>query len=100
MLIDFDIMFQVFTHPYLLQMLLSIENILRQPYQHNSNLNILLSDYLIESEGPFYKYERMFSDERIFEVNNNNNIFNLLYSNPSYKIKSNFLLFPLIYKEI
>lgn len=76
MLIDFDTMFQVFTHPYLLKMLLNIEHILIQPYQQNSNLNALLCDYLIECEGPFYKYEPMFSEGRTFEVNNN--IFNLL----------------------
>lgn len=65
----FDIMFKVFTHPYLLKMLLDIENILIQKQQQYKDLNVLLTDYLIEAEGPFYKYEPIFSEKHIFEVN-------------------------------
>ncbi|VVC29694.1 Sphingomyelin phosphodiesterase 4, partial [Cinara cedri] len=56
---------KIFTHPYLLRILLDIENLLTQ--KQYTEVDAIVADYLAEAEGPLYKYEPMFSENRISE---------------------------------
>lgn len=67
--IIFIIMFKVFTHPYLLKMVLDIENMYVSNQPQKKKWNALLTECLLEAEGPLFKYELMFSEERNHEVN-------------------------------
>jgi len=62
-------MFKVFTHPYLLKMVLDIENMYISNQPQKKKWNTLLTECLLEAEGPLFKYELMFSEERNCEVN-------------------------------
>ncbi|XP_015376259.1 PREDICTED: sphingomyelin phosphodiesterase 4 [Diuraphis noxia] len=57
-------MLKVFTHPYLLKMILDIEHMYTSNQPQHKKWNTLLSECLIEAEGPSFKYELMFSEER------------------------------------
>ncbi|XP_050527603.1 sphingomyelin phosphodiesterase 4 [Daktulosphaira vitifoliae] len=58
---------KVFTHPYLLKIVLDIENSFLNNKPQQKTWNLLLSESLVETEGPYFKYEAMFSDERMVE---------------------------------
>ncbi|XP_025191971.1 sphingomyelin phosphodiesterase 4 [Melanaphis sacchari] len=57
-------MLKVYTHPYLLKMVLDIEHMYMSNQLQHKKWNILLSECLLEAEGPSFKYELMFSEER------------------------------------
>lgn len=63
-------MLKVFAHPYLLKMVLDIEQMYTSNQPQDKKWNILLSECLVEAEGPLFKYELMFSEGRNSEVNN------------------------------
>lgn len=62
--------FKVFTHPYLLKMIIDIEHMYSSNQPQHKKWNTLLSECLVEAEGPSFKYELMFSKEHNSEVNN------------------------------
>ena len=51
-------------------MILDIEHMYTSNQLQHKKWNILLSECLVEAEGPLFKYELMFSEERNCEVNN------------------------------
>ncbi|XP_001945260.2 sphingomyelin phosphodiesterase 4 [Acyrthosiphon pisum] len=57
-------MLKVFTHPYLLKLVLDIEQMYTSNQPQHKKWNMLLSECLVEAEGPLFKYELMFSEER------------------------------------
>lgn len=60
-------MLKVFTHPYLLKMVLDIENMYVSNQPQKKKWNTLLTECLLVAEGPLFKYELMFSEERYYE---------------------------------
>ncbi|XP_026817917.1 sphingomyelin phosphodiesterase 4-like [Rhopalosiphum maidis] len=60
-------MLKVFTYPYLLKMVLDIEHLYVSNQLQHKKWNTLLTECLIEAEGPLFKYELMFSEERNHE---------------------------------
>jgi len=51
-------------------MILDIEHMYTSNQPQHKKWNKLLSECLVEAEGPSFKYEQMFSEERNSEVNN------------------------------
>ncbi|XP_050439212.1 sphingomyelin phosphodiesterase 4 [Adelges cooleyi] len=58
---------KVFTHPYLLKIVLDVEHSYLNNQPAHKKWNLLLSESLIEAEGPMFKYEAMFSEDRTLE---------------------------------
>uniref|UniRef100_A0A2S2QZU4 Sphingomyelin phosphodiesterase 4 n=1 Tax=Sipha flava TaxID=143950 RepID=A0A2S2QZU4_9HEMI len=58
---------KVFTHPYLIKIILDIEHMYISNHQSHKKWNLLMSECFIEAEGPLFKYELMFSEERTQE---------------------------------
>jgi len=58
---------KVFIHPFLIKMIVEIENMYKNNQSTHKKWNVLLAECLVEAEGPLYKYESMFSEERIHE---------------------------------
>ncbi|KAL4136038.1 hypothetical protein QTP88_007609 [Uroleucon formosanum] len=57
-------MLKVFTYPYLLKLVLELEHMYTSNQPQDKKWNMLLSECLIEAEGPLFKYELMFSEKR------------------------------------
>lgn len=70
MYLFFIVMFKVFTYPYLLKLVLEVEHMYTSNQPQDKKWNMLLSECMIEAEGPLFKYELMFSEKRNREVNN------------------------------
>jgi len=64
----------MFTHPFLLNIILDIERSFIENHSHHNKWNLLLTECLIEAQGPLFKYEPMFSEERIYDVIFNNKL--------------------------
>lgn len=63
----------MFTHPFLLNIILDTERSFIEKNSHHNKWNLLLTECLIEAQGPLYEYEPMFSEERIYDVTFNFN---------------------------
>lgn len=49
--------------------MLDIEQMYVSDQSQNKKWNVLLNECLIETEGPLFKYQLMFSEERNYDVN-------------------------------
>lgn len=59
----------MFTHPYLIKIILDIEHMYKSNHPSHKKWNLLMSECFVEAEGPLFQYEFMFSEERTQEVN-------------------------------